>query len=147
MGVTSIDVANMLVQMALDEGIPINLVKLQRLIYILYKEYLKASGKSLFIDDFEAWTGGWVLRSVYDRYSIYGTGCITKVLGNTVVDRCSSEIFYNTVARVWTKYKYLSGIELSRLVRVEGGAWDKAVKAGVYISNDNDIVLEGRFIR
>lgn len=47
-------------------------VKLQKILYFLYLEYLKENNKKLFEDEFEAWIYGPVLRSVYNHLKYVG---------------------------------------------------------------------------
>ncbi|MBE4704008.1 Panacea domain-containing protein [Spiroplasma platyhelix] len=47
-------------------------VKLQKILYFLYLEYLKETNEKLFDDEFEAWVYGPVLRSVYNHLKYVG---------------------------------------------------------------------------
>lgn len=47
-------------------------VKLQKMLYFLYLDYLKQTGEKLFDDDFEAWIYGPVLPKVFYYIKNYG---------------------------------------------------------------------------
>ncbi|MCL6429045.1 hypothetical protein LT335_00606 [Spiroplasma sp. JKS002669] len=47
-------------------------VKIQKILYFLYLEYLKEKNQKLFEDEFEAWIYGPVLRTVYNHLKYNG---------------------------------------------------------------------------
>lgn len=56
--ITALDVANTFLDRAKKEKIDISPMKLQKLIYILYKVYLQKNGFKLFEERFEVWQYG-----------------------------------------------------------------------------------------
>ena len=69
--ITALDVANTFLARAKKEKIDISPMKLQKLIYILYKNYLKETKKKLFSDKFEVWKYGPVISEVYQALTGY----------------------------------------------------------------------------
>ena len=66
--ITALDVANTFLERANKEKIDITPMKLQKLIYLLYKNYLKDTRSKLFWDGFEVWQYGPVIPSVYAAF-------------------------------------------------------------------------------
>ena len=56
--VSALSVGNTILKRARNDGIDITPMKLQKMIYIVYKEYLKQTGRSLFPERFEVWKYG-----------------------------------------------------------------------------------------
>lgn len=150
----ALNIANTILDKAFNERIPITQMKLQKLIYILYKEYLQRTKKSLFGESFQAWKYGPVLTSVYDQFKQFKGNNIDEyyyiyIDGKKYYEKVnlkSSEEFTNILESVWNEYKNYSGIELSRFTHQEGTAWDKAIKTKKYILSDEDILKEDRYV-
>lgn len=67
------DIANwFLCHIDRDAGDSITHLKLQKLLYYAQAWCMVLSGKSLFEDDFEAWSHGPVLPNIYNGYKRYG---------------------------------------------------------------------------
>lgn len=62
-----------------DAGDAISPMKLQKLLYYAQGFSLAIFGRELFPEDFEAWTYGPVIPSVYNRFKPCGDGAIPKV--------------------------------------------------------------------
>lgn len=152
--ISALYVANTILDKAFNENIQITPMKLQKLIYILYKEYIKKTGKSLFSENFQAWQYGPVLESVYHQFSGYKKNNITDYYYTykngeriyTLIDEKSSEEFTNILAYVWNNYKNFSAVELSNFTHINDGAWEKATKNKSYILKDEDIISEKDYL-
>lgn len=146
--------ANNFLEKGFNENIPITHMKLQKLIYILYKTHLKTTGESLFTESFEAWKYGPVLRSVYAQFSKYGREEITEYFVTYIngvkycrtINEQVTEAFFNNINEVWELYKNKTGYKLSKYTHIEGGAWDKAVKNDSYVLTDEDIKAEEDYL-
>nr|DAR80789.1 MAG TPA: hypothetical protein [Bacteriophage sp.] len=145
--ITSTNVANNFLERAFEEKITISPMKIQKLVYILYKEYLKETGNSLFSERFEAWQYGPVLPNIYSEFKGYGGKPITNygldANKNMLKVRLEQgtplyEIFNN----VWSRFKHRTGTYLSNLTHQADGAWRKAVENKTYILTDEDIKEE-----
>lgn len=119
--ITALDVANTFIERANKEKVDITPMKLQKLIYILYKNYLKDTRSKLFWETFEVWQYGPVVPSVYGAFKQYRSNAIRNY-------HLNSEGKYSTVSfqnpnfkrnfeRVWEKYRDLDGIFISQLTQ------------------------------
>lgn len=145
--ITTLNIANNFLEKSFQENVPITPMKLQKLVYILYKQYLKLTGKSLFSERFEVWQTGPVLPNIYSKfknyrdkpiksYSLDSDGGITKVKVIPMSD------FDYVLTDVWNKYKKYNGLELTSFTIQDNTAWKKAVEQQIYILEDNDIYNE-----
>ncbi len=148
---TSSNVANNFLEYGFNENIHITPMKLQKLVYILYKEYLKETDYKLFSETFEAWKYGPVLPNLYSEFKNFKAKPITKYALNS--DSSVSKVkmepgtqFYIIFNSVWTKYKHFSGGELSDFTHKTDGAWDKSIKNNTYILADSDIKEEENYV-
>ena len=74
--VSALNVGNSILQRGFKENIDITPMKLQKLIYLVYKRYYQETGKALFSERFEVWKYGPVLTSVYDEFKKYKSNAI-----------------------------------------------------------------------
>lgn len=66
-------VAKYIINKSIDFGKPISPLTLQKFMYFVHLEFLRKTGEKLITDeDFEAWQWGPVIRSVYEKFKIYG---------------------------------------------------------------------------
>lgn len=151
--IKALDIANTILEQAFNEKIEVTPMKLQKLIYILYKEYLKKTDESLFLESFQAWKYGPVLVSVYDQFKKYKGNKITDYFwefdneGKRIykkVDLNCSEIFNNVFYSVWINYKNYDANTLSDFTHRPDTAWDKA-RNKEYILLDKDIKNESSY--
>ena len=136
-------VANTILMLSFEENIKITPMKLQKLLYFLYKGYLKETGFSLFTEKFEKWQYGPVLPSIYYEFNSFGASFITKFArdakGNVeVIDMSRNSPLTLIVRKTWDFYKTYSAVSLSRLTHQEDTAWSKAR----YQLEDEDIKNE-----
>lgn len=123
-------VCNSILQQAFKEKIPVSPMKLQKLLYFVYRDYLKKTGEPLFSERFEAWPYGPVLPSIYDEFKSFHGKPITKFAKNadgsaSIISSTASGaqgVVYS-IASVWEKYKNYSGIDLSCITHRKGSAW------------------------
>lgn len=148
--ITALDVANTFLDRAQKEKIDISPMKLQKLIYILYKEYLKENKLRLFENRFEVWQYGPVISSVYQAFKKFKSNKITEFYLNK--DGSYNTVRFNNNTRfdkafnlVWEKYKQLDGVYLSLLTYLPGTAWSKADERGDIYLNDQEIYEEEEY--
>lgn len=149
--ITALNVANTILERAFKEDIDVTPMKLQKLVYIVYKEYLKKTNKSLFSERFEVWKYGPVISSMYDIFKKNKSNAIKEFGAETdgtvwVVDMSSSGNFRIVLDDVWDKYKYIDGIRLSEMTHRKDTAWRKALMAGKPFLSDDDIKGEESFV-
>lgn len=150
--VDALTVGNSILNRAAKENIDITPMKLQKLIYCLYKEYYKTTGRALFDERFEAWKYGPVLRSVYDAFKKFGANTIkgfaVSADGNVyVVDQKSAVPFTEAFDKIWIKYREYDGIVLSSFTHRENTAWRKAIDKRKAYLTDADIVAEEDYVQ
>ena len=146
--VTAVNVGNSILRRAFTEKIDITPMKLQKMIYFVYRDYLKKTNQSLFDERFETWKYGPVLPSVYEKFKKYRANAIrdyaTEGDGKTVlaVNEKNSPIFRQIIDSIWEQYKNYDGIYLSSLTHRNGSAWSEAAdRRDMYLS-DEDIKKE-----
>ena len=76
--VTALNVANNVLERGFSEDIDITPMKLQKLVYLIYKKYYQDTDKILFQDRFEVWKYGPVVRSIYDEFKEFGGNAIKR---------------------------------------------------------------------
>ena len=81
--ITALNVANNFLERSFEEKVNISPMKLQKLVYILYKEYLKETGYKLFSEKFEAWKYGPVLPNLYNEFKNFKANPITSYALNS----------------------------------------------------------------
>ena len=142
-------VANSVLNVASKDNQLISPMKLQKLIYFIYKRYLKKNSRPLFDEYFEVWQFGPVLPSVYREFKAYGASSITdyayEVFDNykrVYVINKKAKDFYDALKFVWQKYRHYNGTELSVLTHGKDTAWAKTLENNQLYIADEDIALE-----
>lgn len=140
-------VANTILFRAKNEGMAVSPMKLQKLIYFLYAEYLYNEEDHLFAERFETWKYGPVLDDIYQAFKAYGAGRIKKYMPDAnglyqIIDTDSDRRFKLCFDKVWYTYASMTGIELSKITHQEIGAWYAAVSTGATFLMDKDIISE-----
>ncbi|MCL2816080.1 MAG: DUF4065 domain-containing protein [Oscillospiraceae bacterium] len=139
--------ANTVLFRAFNENKDITPMKLQKLIYFIYKKYLKETELPLFSERFEAWQYGPVLTSVYDGFKVYGSNhiknyYIDKDSKAWIISMDSSDELSDAFDYVWDEYSDYDGIYLSTLTHKVGTAWYKTLKNNNILLEDKDIKEE-----
>lgn len=137
-------VCNSILKRSFEDGIKVTPMKLQRIIYLVYKEYLKRTGCILFRDNIQVWRNGLVVMSIYDDYKYFKDKGITRFNRdiNGRVSIVSDIVILGIIYAIWDTYKNKSGIELSEVIRGTGGAWCNAWECNKVILDINDIIDE-----
>lgn len=149
--VSALNVANSVLKRGFSENIDITPMKLQKLVYLVYKKYYQDTSRILFQDRFEVWKYGPVVRSIYDEFKEYGGNAIKQYYREKdgsvlVVDEKNASNFRECINAIWNKYKLYDGIPLSAMTHKEGSAWYKAAKKrDAYLSLE-DIKTEEVFV-
>lgn len=143
--ITAVTVANNFIQKGKKDKIDITPLKLQKLVYFLYKEYLKNTGKQLFSERFETWKYGPVIPSIYSEFNSYGDLPIktfsqdSKGISYIVTETGK---FKEAIEHVWSLYKNYSAFDLSLLTHKPDTAWSKAKEECRQYLKDEDIKNE-----
>jgi uncharacterized phage-associated protein len=143
---TPLFLSNNFILKALKEEIALSPMKLQKLIYFTYRDYLKKTNSPLFSELISAWKYGPVVESVYNHFKPFGSSSINKFYKNSAGDVSilseSSEGFGDIIRPIWGKYREYTGVELSKITHKEGTAWHKAWTKGKSYLNNEDIINE-----
>ncbi len=75
-------VCNTILKKSFIQGITVTPMKLQKLLYFVYRDYLQKYDRDLFSESFETWAYGPVLPSVYDEFKSFKASRITKFAKN-----------------------------------------------------------------
>lgn len=141
-------VCNTILMNSFREGVSVTPMKLQKLVYFIFRDYLKRTGKELFTEQFEVWQYGPVLPSVYSEFKSFQGYRITKFAKNadgsaTIVSPEGAPDVMESIEKIWKKYREKTGTELSRITHQSGSAWDKAFKRGDSFLSIEDVKNEG----
>jgi len=144
MSITSpLFISNNLLRLSFHENIPITPMKLQRLLYFIYRDYLIETDQSLFSERFEAWKYGPTLSSIYDYFHQYKSNAITHYYKPLYqVNEKTNPIFSKVLYSIWNTYKFYDGITLAKLTQKQGTAWYKAWINHKTFLEDEDIRKE-----
>lgn len=147
----SLLIANTFLKCGKEEEIDISPMKLQKLIYIFYKEMLQATREKILSERFQVWQYGPVLESVYKEFKKYGSKPIKDYYTDTknvfyTLDLVSQPVLGRVFERVWATYKTFDGISLSILTHGHDTAWSKALERDELFLSDEDIYEEAPYV-
>jgi uncharacterized phage-associated protein len=129
-----------------NQGFEITPMKLQKMLYFLYRDYLQRTKEPLFTERFMAWKYGPVLDSVYQIFKQYRSNTIKQYGGYSgqicIIKEESNKIFKNILSDIWDKCKNFDGIHLSTLTHSEDGAWIKAFRNVQPLLDDEAIMKD-----
>ena len=138
--------ANTIILKSFDERVELTPMKLQKILYFIYREYLQKTGYQIFSERFMTWDYGPVLSTVYYQFKEYCSNNIGDFYvenGKTLAVREDSENALNeAISYVWNCCRDKNGIELSRLTHKEGSAWYKAYQKDAPFLLDEDIMQD-----
>lgn len=143
-------VVNTIVHQAQIEKIALSPMKLQKVLYFVYKQYLKTYKKALFSERFEAWVFGPVISDVYYAYKNRKDKNINEYMIDAngtlkMIDPNESPDFGKAFFNAWDRYKRFSGIELSSFTHSPNSAWTIAVSENRAFLSDIDIEAEDEY--
>lgn len=131
--ITALNLSNNILKRAFKENINVSSMKLNKLIYIIYKEYYIKTNKVLFVENFEAWRYGPVLSSIFYEFQEFKSHSIRRYVkeydGSILLVKENDYNFKKILDSVWNKYKYFNGIKLSEMLCKENTAWYKAISS------------------
>ena len=137
-------ITNNILSRAFAENVTITPMKLQKIMYFLYREYLQTTNEPLFDERFKTWDYGPVLTSVYHYYKHYKDRSIKHFYEEDgyiyKVDEEQNPIFKRCLNKVWNQCKDYNGIELSKITHKPETAWSKSWDNERPILFDNDIL-------
>ena len=134
LGVTATQLCNIIIDKSIKEDLPLNLMKLQRIMYLIACLYQKRHRKILYTERFQPWNYGPVLGTLNDKFdclngkdiSVYSTNAKGEIIVPALEEMPELK---DVVDVIWTNAKGMTGVQLSRLIAASGknSAWEKAV--------------------
>jgi uncharacterized phage-associated protein len=118
-------IANYFLELAHGDRIPLDPLKLQKLVYLAQGWHLAFYGTPLISQAVEAWRYGPVVPQLYYEFRQFGAWPITRraETSETLDDRTK-----NFLQKVWQIYRAYNSLQLSALTHEAGGAWDLAMR-------------------
>ncbi|MGD6873000.1 Panacea domain-containing protein [Sutcliffiella horikoshii] len=138
--ISALDVANLI-----TSKVKCTHLKLQKLLYLFYCEYIKKYKDRPFKEDFYAWPYGPVIKEVYEKYKIYGREILEQEDDNIQIDKEKSFILsvssrftktpmhhkvVDVLKEVIEEYGELDAFTLVEITHMENGPWDKIFNEG-----------------
>ena len=134
LGVTATQLCNIIIDKSIKEDLPLNLMKLQRIMYLIACLYQRRHRKILYAERFQPWNYGPVLGTLNDKFdclngkdiSVYSTNAKGEIVVPALEEMPELK---DVVDVIWTNAKGMTGVQLSRLIAASGknSAWEKAV--------------------
>ena len=143
LGVTATQLCNIIIDKSIKEDLPLNLMKLQRIMYLIACLYQKRHRKILYTERFQPWNYGPVLGTLNDKFdclngkdiSVYSTNAKGEIVVPALEEMPDLK---DVVDVIWANTKGMTGVQLSRLIVASGknSAWERAmVDHRPFISN------------
>ena len=114
----------------------LDLMKIQKMIYMAHGMVLALYGDRLINEAIEAWRYGPVIRSVYEAFKEYRLDILKKVAktenGKTYQIQIDDSRVKNILDTVIKICKGKTGIQLSNWSHEEGSPWDKVYNKTLY---------------
>jgi uncharacterized phage-associated protein len=144
-------IANSILRIADENGVPLSLLSLSKLLYFAHGEYLAHSGVPLIKQSFEAWENGPVCRLVWDAFKdqclLISEGAratrFNPVSGTQeVIHEQPSGDDHSFVEEIVRNLARVPAFKLVEITHAPGSPWDvvwngerKAVSLGLRIDN------------
>ncbi len=149
-------IANLFLDFGADDGIPIDHLKLQKLVYLAHGWHLGLTGRPLIFQTVVAWPFGPIIRDVFDEFEGYGD---TTIGGRATIPPDGVHTFERVpiradlaarsqaiAERVWEVFKGNSGDELSAMCHAAGTPSDRLVR-GKGVEDLRDIPISNQLLR
>jgi uncharacterized phage-associated protein len=100
-------------------------LKLQKILYLAYRDYYGENDKPLIAGEFEAWKYGPVISALYDHVKMFGDKPIINRFYNIEEHNDDSTEEMASLSKAWQKYGSMEGWELVQMTHTPEGAWSK----------------------
>ena len=148
--------ANYFLDLGERDGIPIDQLKLQKLVYFAHGWHLALTGEPLIFQTVVAWPHGPVIRDLYWEFRRYGRVPISgratippdgvRTREHHPMEADLSDDSRSVADRTWDVFKNFSGAELSAMSHDEGTPWQQ-VATGKKPGQVRDLPIPNRMIR
>lgn len=136
----AIEIAEYIIKKYNEMEVEITNLRLQSLLFLLQKEFIKKNGKKLFSDEISAWNYGPIVENVYYNFCGFGSLPLWIFKEFEEPEKINKEIkvfIYDFIS----KFKNYDYYELHNLSKLPNGAWENAIKRKGYIE-EYDILNE-----
>ena len=119
-------VANYVINKSYESNHSVSNLQLQKLLYFMWIDYYKETGKTLFWDPICAWQFGPVVPEVYYEYCVYG--------GRPINIQCETEICESdepVLDSIMNKYVNIPVNILVEMTHKKNSAWDVVYQGGI----------------
>lgn len=131
-------VANEFIKLGVDEGNPVDHLKLQKLLYLSQGWHLAMVKKPLFPDPIEAWPYGPILPTIYEIFKAYGKTPICNYDKSITINEPTEVKF---IKNCWDTYKDFTGVQLSAITHRDNTPWKKFIKTKNHTICSTDISM------
>ncbi|MBQ3021488.1 MAG: hypothetical protein IJD92_04635 [Bacilli bacterium] len=141
--VVPIQVANSILKKSFEEYILLTPLKLNFLIYFLYRDYLFNYNSCLFSERFTLTKSGPILYSIFNKFGNQNKNILT--FGRNALKEVSvanGKSYSILLDYVWNKYKNYSELELFDIISRENSAYLNSIKSGEKFLLDKYILDE-----
>ena len=148
-------IANLLIDVAKENGSYLDQMKLQKLVYITHGWNLAIAGHPLITDEIQAWQYGPVIPSLYSEFRNCGRNDITDYATDIQISEDDLKFSFeppkidrddhHTIElanKVWAVYGGYTGPQLSNLTHMPDTPWDRVYKASPRATIANELIRE-----
>lgn len=129
-------VANTILNKAHEEGVEINHLKLQKLMYLLHGWFMAVHKRGLLPEVFEAWEHGVAIDCIFREFCEFGRdpihGLIREVAPGKINETLSvskeNRDVHGVLDRVWQEFGHLTAVELASICNHDDSPWRKAIE-------------------
>jgi len=126
-------VANFILDLADDDGLPLTQLALLKIIYFAHGWYLAAKDRPLVTQPVEAWQYGPVIKVVRDAFKDCGKKPINQRAERLILSTGEYQLVIpdiqpedaQFIVSVYRTYRDFDGLELSDLTHVSNSPWDR----------------------
>jgi uncharacterized phage-associated protein len=122
----AIEIARFILSKCDDWGMPLDNLKLQKLLYFAWSDYYTETKQFLYNDRIEAWSYGPVVPSVYFHYRRYVSSKIPMIEPEPDIQPNDERILTSIIE----KYACMSVGKLISMTHESGTPWSESIKNG-----------------
>ena len=130
---SSVAIANRFLRFAEADDVPVDAMKLQKLVYIAHGWHLGYTGEPLCSELVQAWRWGPVFADLYFAVRRWGNSKITEPVldfwDEVAVPPVPNDDSFaaRLIEAVWKMYRRYNGVELSELTHQDGTPWSDII--------------------
>jgi uncharacterized phage-associated protein len=122
-------IANFFIRKGIEDGKPVDQMKVQKLVYFAHGWYLAITNEPLLNEAIEAWRFGPVIPSLYHMLKYSGNQAITAIISEKELAPNDTDSELNAyLSAIWNLYSPFTGIQLSNMTHEEETPWAKIAR-------------------